>query len=160
MGEDADAHVPTYDCLAGAYGEEATEETKSRYAALRDAFSRAHGGASPDAYARSPGRVNLIGEHIDYEGYSVLPMAIGLDTVVAFRVNKESNAVTVGNTKEKYTSKTFTTDPSQDVDVASLHWTNYVMCGYKGVFDFLKESGQEAPPLVGLDLMIDGLVPT
>lgn len=160
MGEEADAHVPTYDSLAGAYGEEATEETKSRYAALRDAFSRAHGGASPDAYARSPGRVNLIGEHIDYEGYSVLPMAIGLDTVVAFRVNKESNAVTVGNTNEKYTSKTFTTDPSQDVDVASLHWTNYVMCGYKGVFDFLKESGQEAPPLVGLDLMIDGLVPT
>jgi N-acetylgalactosamine kinase len=133
--------------------------TRERFARLTRVFEDAFGGG-PDAYARSPGRVNLIGEHIDYEGYSVLPMAIGLDTIVAYRVKLGSSEVTVGNTNEKYTTKTFSNDPTQEVDVASLHWSNYVMCGYKGVFDFLKESGEETPELVGLELMIDGTVPT
>jgi len=133
--------------------------TRARYATVRDAFVKAY-GREPDAFARSPGRVNLIGEHIDYEGYSVLPMAIGLDTIVAISVNASSGKIAVGNTNEEYASKTFESSPEQDVDAASLHWTNYVMCGYKGVFDFLKESDKESPAPVGLDIIVDGTVPT
>jgi galactokinase len=46
------------------------EEFKSRY------------GCDPDFITRAPGRVNLIGEHIDYEGYGVLPFAIEKDCVI------------------------------------------------------------------------------
>lgn len=49
---------------------------------VRAAFSRAFGG-SPSLLARAPGRVNLIGEHTDYNDGFVLPAAISAETVVA-----------------------------------------------------------------------------
>ena len=40
-------------------------------------------GRMPDVVASAPGRVNLIGEHLDYNGGDVLPIAIGQRTHVA-----------------------------------------------------------------------------
>jgi galactokinase len=48
----------------------------------RDAF-RQHFGSEPALLMRAPGRVNLIGEHTDYNDGFVLPCAIDRDTVVA-----------------------------------------------------------------------------
>lgn len=56
----------------------------ARYAALYSEFCEIFGSACTH-FARAPGRVNLIGEHIDYHGYGVLPMALQLDCVLAFR---------------------------------------------------------------------------
>jgi len=47
-----------------------------------DAFARLYGGA-PDVIVRSPGRVNIAGEHTDYLGGLCLPMAIDLSLIVA-----------------------------------------------------------------------------
>jgi len=41
-------------------------------------------GTSPEHIARAPGRVNLLGEHVDYNDGFVMPAAIDLATYVAF----------------------------------------------------------------------------
>src|SRR5258708_35925861 len=58
--------------------------TDSLTAAVRVGFDERFGG-SPQAVVRAPGRVNLIGEHTDYNGGFVLPMAIDRWTVIALR---------------------------------------------------------------------------
>jgi len=49
---------------------------------LPDQFNRTF-GRQPDLIVRSPGRVNLIGEHTDYNDGWALPMALNLGTDVA-----------------------------------------------------------------------------
>jgi hypothetical protein len=51
-----------------------------RYDLLHAAFATKY-GHPPSFFVRAPGRVNIIGEHIDYMGYGVLPMAIERDIV-------------------------------------------------------------------------------
>jgi len=53
-----------------------------------DAFKK-HFGASPDVIVRSPGRVNIIGEHTDYLGGLCLPMAIDLGLTIAASKSKD-----------------------------------------------------------------------
>ncbi len=59
-------------------------------AAIRAGFARAWGG-DPTHIVRAPGRVNLIGEHIDYCGLPVLPMAIERAVWLAFRATRTPN---------------------------------------------------------------------
>ena len=53
---------------------------------LERGFAAAFGG-EPDLVARAPGRVNLIGEHTDYNDGYAMPIAIAAETRVAFRAD-------------------------------------------------------------------------
>ena len=61
-----------------------TDELKAQFAAR---FA-----AQPEVMASAPGRVNIIGEHTDYNGGQVLPIAIDRRTYVALRANGASSS--------------------------------------------------------------------
>ncbi|KAL4519598.1 hypothetical protein Ndes2526B_g01820 [Nannochloris sp. 'desiccata'] len=156
----ADEPTNIYEDLGAVYGQGA-EEARQRYSQIRDAFVQKF-NAEPEVFARSPGRVNLIGEHIDYEGYGVLPMAIALDTVVALR-RSGTDSIDLSNlNSEKYQDVSFPINPSQEVNVGKHNWGNYFLGAYKGVYEHLSSPNSSAapPPPTGLQVMVAGRVPT
>lgn len=54
--------------------------TTRRFEELRRLFNEKY-GCNPDFFVRAPGRVNLIGEHIDYHGYVLSTHYNGLATL-------------------------------------------------------------------------------
>ncbi|CAI0467521.1 unnamed protein product [Linum tenue] len=156
--------VPIFSSLDPVYGGDSQlEEAQFRFDKLKSKFLQVF-GHPPDLYARAPGRVNLIGEHIDYEGYSVLPMAIRQDTIVAIRKRSPSEAeklLRIANVnEEKYATCTYPADPNQEIDLKHHRWGHYFICGYKGYHEYAKTKGIDVGVPVGLDVMIDGTVPT
>ncbi|VAI39530.1 unnamed protein product [Triticum turgidum subsp. durum] len=159
---DADADgeelVPALASLEPVYGAgPALDEARLRFARLADRF-RALYSAGPALFARSPGRVNLIGEHIDYEGYSVLPMAIRQDMIVAIR-RADAGLVRVANVDDKYATCVYPADPDKEIDIKNHKWGHYFMCGYKGVYEYARSKGIDMGEPVALDVVVDGTVP-
>lgn len=74
----------------------------------------------------------MIGEHIDYEGYSVLPMAIGQDTIIAIRKHDASESeklIRIANVNDaKYSMCTYPADPNQVVSCSSLYLQIHTRC--------------------------------
>ncbi|MGY2074437.1 galactokinase [Blastococcus sp. SYSU DS0828] len=115
--------------------------------AARETFARTVGG-EPDLVVRSPGRVNLIGEHTDYNDGFVLPAALDRGTVVAARRRSDgrlrTTAVRMGG--------------NDDRAVADLRpqegagWSRYVA----GAAAVLQDEGHQ---LTGADLVIDSDLP-
>ena len=102
-------------------------------------------GEEPDLVAAAPGRVNLIGEHIDYSDGFVLPFAIKDRTLVAARKRNDS---TVRIASAQRRNKIVTVDINNVKPGLKGEWERYVL----GVLWALgvKE---------GVDLLIDGHVP-
>jgi galactokinase len=116
---------------------------------IRSAFSRIFGGA-PDIVTRAPGRVNLIGEHTDYNDGFVLPMAIGCQTRVAVR-KRHDGVITLVAADLGDARSSFSVDAPILPD-AGEPWSNYA----RGVTHALQVQGLG---LTGADVVIAGDVP-
>jgi galactokinase len=113
---------------------------------VKRAFAERFGGA-PDLIAQAPGRVNLIGEHTDYNDGFVLPLAIDRGTVVAARLKGDDIRVYAADfdQEDRFTF-------AERLDAPPGDWRNYV----RGVVALLAE--KEIAPQ-GMELAIAGDVP-
>ncbi|MFL1915864.1 MAG: galactokinase [Plesiomonas shigelloides] len=116
---------------------------------VKNAF-KATLGYAPTHIVQAPGRVNLIGEHTDYNDGFVLPCAINYQTVVA-AAKRDDNIVRVisvdyGNAQDEF-------DLTQEI--AFQHdkmWANYI----RGVVKCLLARGFQ---FTGADIAVSGNVP-
>ena len=81
-----------------------------------------------DIIVKSPGRINLIGEHIDYNGGHVLPAAIDRKVTMWFR--KKDNSLCRVNSEDE---GAFTFDINKPLQISDNHWENYVLGVVDGV---------------------------
>jgi len=115
---------------------------------LTQHFARAFDG-KPDLIVRAPGRVNLIGEHTDYNDGFVLPMAIDYDIRIAARARPDRTVRLYSADLDKH--DTFSLDDVRRVGDKPT-WADYV----RGVADVLQHEGFT---LRGMDAAISGNVP-
>ena len=108
-----------------------------------------HFGTEPEVLVRAPGRVNIIGEHTDYNDGFVLPIAVEQATWVAVAARPDrtvrAHAVSDGQSTDVHLDNLPRPEPAQ-------HWPNYLV----GILAGLRKAGCQ---LLGADLLIDGDIP-
>ena len=107
-------------------------------------FVRRH-GAAPVAVASAPGRVNLIGEHLDYHGGLALPIPLRHRTTVAVG-RRPDDRFSVASLQQDG----LVTAPVGGPPLTG--WAAYVV----GVLETLRDDGIAVP---GMDVLVDGRVP-
>lgn len=110
-------------------------------------------GVEPTIVVRAPGRVNLIGEHTDYNDGFVFPIAIDKEMLIAGRSNEDAadHSVSVYSIDMNDT-EVFSLTQIEKNDDEKKRWSNY----FKGVLQILQEDGYK---LKGFKAALSGNVP-
>ncbi len=139
--------------LEGIYGRDATvvASQSQRHAHVHKRFIERF-GSGPCLTLRTPGRINLIGEHTDYNGGFVLPVALDRDILCAFRPRDDS-IIRAANVEDAFPPFSFAL--STDIEPAPRgDWSNYVRGAGQEICRHLGGAN-----LHGADLCISGDAP-
>ncbi|KAI1114354.1 galactokinase [Nemania sp. NC0429] len=157
--------VPSVSALRDIYTTQSLADQQLRWNGLLEKFQARYG--SPAQFvARSPGRVNIIGEHIDYSLYSCLPMAITPDVIIAVSTDVAPSVdgtykIRMGNVDEqRFPTREFDIPHSEvEIDATRHEWTNYFKSGLRGALELLrKKYGADFKPK-SMQVLMDGNVP-
>ncbi len=129
------------------------------------AFREAFGGEGPAFLSRAPGRVNLIGEHTDYNGLPVLPMALRQEIRVFFTPRTDT-VVRVANLEGEFGRHEFTITTLIPTE-APGHWGNYLQAPCQALARWFCGASNEgrgaatrpADQLRGFDALITSSLP-
>ena len=113
------------------------------------AFFKEKFGNVPDKIVLSPGRINIIGEHIDYNDGYVLPAAIDKIICFAFEKNNSNTA----NIQAIDLNESVVIDVTKEEIVSEIVWTNYL----RGVLFQLKLKGYK---IGGFNCAFSSNIPT
>ncbi len=112
--------------------------------AFRTAFH-----AEPEHIFLSPGRINIIGEHVDYSDGFVLPAAI--DKYICFAVKKIDNSDTCTFFAKDFNDR-FSFNINEKLTPVPQTWVNYLL----GVFNAVQEEGKT---IGGLEIAFSSTIP-
>ncbi|RKU24386.1 galactokinase [Candidatus Poribacteria bacterium] len=124
-------------------------QQSNRIASITQKFEETF-GSSPIFIASAPGRVNLIGEHTDYNDGYVFPVAIDKYINIALR-QRTDRRVTLHASDVNDTSE-FDLDALHTIPQQAPAWSHYLI----GVASLLQASGRK---IAGIDAVITGDVP-
>lgn len=105
-------------------------------------------GAGPAVVASAPGRLEVLGNHTDYNAGLALSCAVGFRCYAAMSVT-DRPAIRLASTAMQGGAQEF---PLENLSAKQGHWANYVL----GLVDALQQRGHVVP---GLDVLIDSAVP-
>jgi len=128
-------------------------EDSGRHRRMAKRFLELFGDGETSLF-RAPGRVNLIGEHTDYNGLPVLPMAIPRDVRI-LAGPRADRTVRIANTANRYGERTFTLE----ADIPPFDqgdWANYAKAAIQGI---IRHAGWDSRRWRGFDAVVDGTVP-
>lgn len=116
---------------------------------IKSEFIKLYGGSESDIRVfYSPGRVNLIGEHTDYNGGFIFPAALTMGTMIALRVNGENKIrMKATDLPDLVEMDIYNLDNYRD-----LWWGNY----QAGVCVELLKEGYD---IIGCDMLYDDTLP-
>ncbi|KAK0567128.1 galactokinase [Tilletia horrida] len=165
--------VPAVKALSDIYPSAAALlEQGARWDRVAQQFEQAH-GRKPAFVARAPGRVNIIGDHVDHQGFSCLPAAIEKDILMAVAVVPALDPTdpiefNLANTRERFKPVTLTAPDVKDTsgiklldhDEGSQRWGNYFAVAWKGLQPHLPPSvlSAAARPRT-VNILVDGTIP-
>ena len=84
-----------FEWLFSIYGEDEAllRERRARYVEALQVFANVFGGDSEVVIARAPGRINLMGRHVDHRGGHVNPMALNVETLMVAQPRDDDEVV-------------------------------------------------------------------
>lgn len=166
-----DIHEGTLDNTFCAIYGEATQDQKNRYVELLERFISAHGDKKV-IITRAPGRLNLMGRHIDHRGGGTNVMAVDRDTVFVC-APRDDDVFSIVNTNPAYPDRVFSVSKhlnlaphevwldylssapvKQDLQESRGDWSNYIK---SAALRFALES---ETPICGMYAAVSGTVPS